>query len=210
MREIRQVGRFFHHARLWIDQTRTAHAHANCFLPHFAQKFLRRLGDPLHHLLGRIMRVGWDGDFFQHGKLLAGANDSDLDVRPTDVDAGQAIHVVSLNWSATKAAVVYPIGVFSKGFTMAESSKKLGAAIFGAGWVAGEHARAYQACARTKLVAVGSRKLESARKCAQAANAADAFITTDFDALLKRPEVDLISITTPPDTHPDLTIRAAR
>ena len=66
--------------------------------------------------------------------------------------------------------------------------KVLGAAIFGAGWVAGEHARAYQACARTKLVAVGSRKEESARKCAEYADAKDAFLTTDFDALLKRPD----------------------
>src|SRR4051794_30182910 len=88
--------------------------------------------------------------------------------------------------------------------------KVLGAAIFGAGWVAGEHAKAYQACPRTRVVAVGSRNLESAKKCAASAGAADAFVTTDFDALLKRPEVDLISITTPPDTHPDLTMRAAR
>ncbi len=90
------------------------------------------------------------------------------------------------------------------------TSKVLGAAIFGAGWVAGEHAKAYQACARTRVVAVGSRKEESARTCAVAAGAPDALITTDFDALLKRPEVDIISITTPPDSHPDLTIRAAR
>ena len=46
-------------------------------------------------------------------------------------------------------------------------NKVLGVAIFGAGWVAGEHARAYEACARTRLVAVGSRKLDSAKKCAQ-------------------------------------------
>ena len=90
------------------------------------------------------------------------------------------------------------------------NGKVLGAAIFGAGWVAGEHARAYQKCERTRLVAVGSRKAESARKCAEYAGAADAFITTDFDALLKRPDVDLVSITTPPDLHPELTIRAAR
>jgi predicted dehydrogenase len=89
-------------------------------------------------------------------------------------------------------------------------TKVLGAAIFGAGWVAGEHAKAYQSCPRTRLVAVGSRKLESAQKCAAYASAADAFTTTDFDALLARPDVDLISITTPPDSHPDLTIRAAR
>src|SRR5438477_372820 len=84
---------------------------------------------------------------------------------------------------------------------MAETNKKLGCAIFGAGWVAGEHARAYQCCSRTRLVAVGSRKEESARKCAEYAGVKDAFITTDFDALLRRPDVDVISITTPPDIH---------
>jgi predicted dehydrogenase len=87
---------------------------------------------------------------------------------------------------------------------------KLGAAIFGAGWVAGEHARAYQKCERAEIVAVGSRKLESAKKCAEYAGAPDAFVTTDFDALLKNPAVDLISITTPPDIHADLAVRAAK
>src|SRR4051794_40052679 len=86
----------------------------------------------------------------------------------------------------------------------------LGAAIFGAGWVAGEHAKAYQHCPRTRLVAVGSRKLESAKKCAAYAGADGIFTTTDFDSLLSRPDVDVISITTPPDLHADLTIRAAR
>jgi predicted dehydrogenase len=91
-----------------------------------------------------------------------------------------------------------------------KKDKVLGAAIFGAGWVAGEHARAYQKCSRTRLVAVGSRKEESARKCAEYAGAPEAFITTNFDALLDHPEVDIISITTPPDSHPDLVVRAAR
>lgn len=90
------------------------------------------------------------------------------------------------------------------------NDKILGAAIFGAGWVAGEHARAYQSCARTRLVAVGSRREESARNCAAYAGAPDAFITTDFDELLRHPDVDLVSITTPPDLHCDLTVRAAR
>jgi predicted dehydrogenase len=65
--------------------------------------------------------------------------------------------------------------------------KVLGAAIFGAGWVAGEHAKAYQQCARTRLVAVGSRKEESARRCAEYGGAPDAFLTTDFEALLQHP-----------------------
>ncbi len=86
----------------------------------------------------------------------------------------------------------------------------LGAAIFGAGWVAGEHAKAYQQCARTRLVAVGSRKEESAQRCAEYGGAPDAFITTDFEALLQHPDVDIVSITTPPGFHPDLTMRAAR
>jgi predicted dehydrogenase len=90
------------------------------------------------------------------------------------------------------------------------SDQVLGAAIFGAGWVAGEHARAYEASPRTRLVAVGSRNESSARRCADYAGVADAYITTDFEELLRHPEVDLISITTPPDLHPELAIRAAR
>lgn len=90
------------------------------------------------------------------------------------------------------------------------NQKILGAAIFGAGWVAGEHAKAYQKCERTRLVAVGSRKLESARACAVNAGASDALVTTDFEEILRHPEVDIVSICTPPDLHADLTIRAAR
>lgn len=90
------------------------------------------------------------------------------------------------------------------------SEKQLGAAIFGAGWVAGEHAKAYGNCARTRLVAVGSQKLESAQKCAHNAGAPDAFCTTSFEEILAHPEVDLISITTPPKFHADLCVEAAR
>jgi predicted dehydrogenase len=90
------------------------------------------------------------------------------------------------------------------------SDRILGAAIFGAGWVAGEHARAYQTSPRTRLVAVGSRKEASARRCAEYAGAPEAFTTTDFEELLRHPEVDVISITTPPDLHADLVVRAAR
>ncbi len=90
------------------------------------------------------------------------------------------------------------------------NDKVLGTAIFGAGWVAGEHARSYASNPRARLVAVGSRKLESAQKCAAYGGAPEAFVTTDFDELLSRPDVDIVSITTPPDTHADLVIRAAR
>lgn len=90
------------------------------------------------------------------------------------------------------------------------NDKVLGAAIFGAGWVAGQHARAYQNCPRTRLVAVGSRREASARALATECGADAALITTDFEEILARDEVDVISITTPPENHPELAIRAAR
>jgi len=40
--------------------------------------------------------------------------------------------------------------------------KKLGAAVWGAGWVAGEHIRAYENNPRCEMVAIGSRKAQSA------------------------------------------------
>jgi predicted dehydrogenase len=93
---------------------------------------------------------------------------------------------------------------------MSLNNTVLGAAIFGAGWVAGEHAKAYNQCARTRLVAVGSRREESARSLALKSANPDAFVTTDFESLLSHPEVDVVSITTPPESHVDLTIRAAQ
>ncbi|BCM93771.1 4-carboxy-2-hydroxymuconate-6-semialdehyde dehydrogenase [Abditibacteriota bacterium] len=90
------------------------------------------------------------------------------------------------------------------------SQQKLGAAIFGAGWVATQHARAYQNCPRTELVAIGSRREESARNLADGCGADQALIFTDFEDILARDEVDIISITTPPELHPELAIRAAR
>ncbi len=90
------------------------------------------------------------------------------------------------------------------------NTKPLGAAIFGAGWVAGEHAKAYQNCARTQLVAVGSQNLASAQNCAVLAGAPGAFCTTSFEEILAHPDVDVISITTPPRFHAELCVQAAR
>ena len=47
--------------------------------------------------------------------------------------------------------------------------KRLGAAVWGAGWVAGEHIRAYENNPHCEVVAIGSRKAESAKKAAEAA-----------------------------------------
>jgi predicted dehydrogenase len=86
----------------------------------------------------------------------------------------------------------------------------LGVAVHGAGWVGGEHIRAYQRNPNVRVVAVSSRTRESAEARAREADLVDVAIHTDFDSLLANPSVDAISICTPPDCHPDEVIRAAR
>ncbi len=85
----------------------------------------------------------------------------------------------------------------------------LGVAIQGAGNVSTEHIKAYQNNPNTRLVAVGSRTLESARRKAQQLNL-DCDLFDDYAKLLQHPEVDVISICTPPDRHAEETIAAAK
>ena len=76
----------------------------------------------------------------------------------------------------------------------------LGVAIQGAGWVSTEHIRAYRNNPNTRVVAIGSRTLEGAgKKAAELGVECDLF--DDYEKLLAHPEVDLVSICTPPDRH---------
>ncbi len=86
--------------------------------------------------------------------------------------------------------------------------KKFGAAIWGAGWVAGEHIRAYMANPRCEVVAIGSRKESSARTKMEHAGL-NCAIYTDYDQLLADPRVDIVSICTPNDCHADEAVKAA-
>ena len=86
--------------------------------------------------------------------------------------------------------------------------KKLGAAVWGAGWVAGEHIRSYCNNPHCEVVAIGSRKESSARAKMEQAGVSCS-ICTDYDELLKNPRVDVISICTPNDLHAMETIKAA-
>ncbi len=84
----------------------------------------------------------------------------------------------------------------------------LGVAIQGAGNVSTEHIRAYQNNPNTRVVAIGSRTLESAQKKAAECNlSCDLF--ADYERLLEHPQVDIVSICTPPDLHAAETIAAA-
>ncbi len=89
------------------------------------------------------------------------------------------------------------------------TGKKFGVAVFGAGWVSGEHIKAYQQNSRCEIVVVGSLKLASAKgKIAECG--VDCDCTDSFDEILKNPDVDIVSITTPNDSHAGLGIRAAK
>jgi len=89
------------------------------------------------------------------------------------------------------------------------SEKRFGVAVFGAGWVSTEHIRAYVKNPHCEVVAVGSRKAESAREKATLGAVPDARIYTRFEELLKDKRVDVVSITTPTDLHAEQVIQAA-
>ena len=59
------------------------------------------------------------------------------------------------------------------------TGQRLGAAVFGAGWVSTEHIRAYRKNPHCEVVAVGSRQEASAREKAALGGAPEATIYTD-------------------------------
>jgi len=87
-------------------------------------------------------------------------------------------------------------------------AEKLGVAVHGAGWVAGEHIKAYIGNPNTEVRVVNSRREESARR-KRDETGLDCDISTSYDEVLARADVDIISICTPNDLHPDETVKAA-
>jgi predicted dehydrogenase len=85
----------------------------------------------------------------------------------------------------------------------------IGVAVHGAGWVAGEHIKSYSKNPSARIVAICSRKRESAEARAQEAGLTDVKIYTDYAQLLSDPDVQALSICTPPNLHPAETIAAA-
>jgi predicted dehydrogenase len=89
-------------------------------------------------------------------------------------------------------------------------SRSLGVLIHGAGWVSTQHIKAFENNPHTRIVAISSRKLESAKKRAEEANLKDVYVTTDFEKALERDDVDIVSICTPAHLHAENAIAAAR
>ena len=86
---------------------------------------------------------------------------------------------------------------------------KLGVLIHGAGWVAGEHIKAFQNNPHTEVTAISSRRLESVQQRAQEAGLRDIGMYTDLSEALRRDDIDIVSICTPQHIHAENTIQAA-
>jgi predicted dehydrogenase len=92
---------------------------------------------------------------------------------------------------------------------MSDQSDRIGVGVIGLGWVAGSHVRAYQQDARTRVVAVAGREVAKTRARAEELGLGAARVHDDWTALLRDPEVRIVSICTPHWQHAEQAIAAA-
>ena len=85
--------------------------------------------------------------------------------------------------------------------------KQYGFAIVGCGMISRFHSMAIRDLKKGRLVAVCSRSAENARRVGEEFGLD---WTTDYDALLKRDDVDIVNICTPSGAHMEYAIKAAR
>jgi UDP-N-acetyl-2-amino-2-deoxyglucuronate dehydrogenase len=88
--------------------------------------------------------------------------------------------------------------------------KKLGIGIYGIGWVAGAHITALLQNSNVEIVALGSRKRESAQQAKDTHKLANCTVVNSFEEMLKLKDVDIIDICTPNKLHAEEAIAAAR
>lgn len=86
----------------------------------------------------------------------------------------------------------------------------IGVAVHGMGWVSGEHIKSFQKRNDCRVVALCSHSRERAEAKALETGATDARIYTDYEEMLADPNVQAVSICTPPNCHPHETILAAQ
>ena len=90
------------------------------------------------------------------------------------------------------------------------SEKKLRVLVHGAGWVAGEHIKAFTANPNSEVVAISSRRLESCKLRAAEAGLKDVACYTDYEKALAHDGIDIVAVCTPQQHHCDNTIAAAQ
>ncbi len=86
--------------------------------------------------------------------------------------------------------------------------EKFGVGIIGAGWVAEEHLKAYMASPYCEVVAIASRSGTSARALAEQYGI-EAGTGDDWQEVISHPDVDIVSVCSPPNLHADQTVAAA-
>jgi len=84
--------------------------------------------------------------------------------------------------------------------------KKVGAGIIGCGFISNFHARAYLADPRVTLVAMADVSEEAVEKAKQKWGVE---VYTNIDYLLRRDDIDMVSICTPHPTHSEIVTKAA-
>lgn len=90
------------------------------------------------------------------------------------------------------------------------AEKKLRVLIHGAGWVAGEHIKAFAANPHTQVVAISSRKRSSCERKAAEAGLTDVAFYTDYEKALAHEGIDIVSVCTPQHLHAENVITAAQ
>lgn len=95
----------------------------------------------------------------------------------------------------------------------AVADRVVGIGLAGTGWCAAEHAKAFSRNANARIAAICGRNEERARRTLAANGvtlAPDVRFVRRYDALLRIPEVEIVSIATPNHLHADQAVRAAR
>lgn len=86
---------------------------------------------------------------------------------------------------------------------------RLGVGIVGVGWVAGEHIRAYKSNPNTEIRAMCSLTKEEAQAKAVACDV-KCDVYDDYEKMLARSDIDLVSIASPPNCHRAHAVGAAQ
>jgi predicted dehydrogenase len=90
-----------------------------------------------------------------------------------------------------------------------QSMRSIGVGINGAGWVSGEHIKAFQKNPNARVAAICARRREAAEQRIAEAGLSDVRIYTDYAEMLRDSDVDAVALCTPPNLHPEETIAAA-
>lgn len=88
--------------------------------------------------------------------------------------------------------------------------KPYGVLIHGAGWVSVQHIAAFNNNPHTRVVALSSRTLASARRRAEASGLSDVPCFDDLNTALQHEGVDIVSVCTPQHLHCENVLAAAR